>query len=77
VTARLSREQLALAQQQAAHTGGSVFVVPSAEPPAPSPFDFSKGRALSAAAYACTRTWLERGGISPAVDLDTASGLPT
>jgi hypothetical protein len=77
VTARASREQLAAAQQVAASSGGSVFVVPSAEPPAPSPFDFTKGAALSSAAYDRTVLWLGSREFAPETNLETPDGLPT
>jgi NTE family protein len=77
VTARASREQLAAAQQVAASSGGSVFVVPSAEPPAPSPFDFTKGAALSSAAYDRTVLWLGSREFAPETSFETPDGLPT
>lgn len=58
ITARASRQQLLAAQRQALRTGGRIYVVPSAEPAAPSPFDFSKSAALAEAAHACTKEWL-------------------
>ncbi len=59
VTARLHRQQLAEAQCRAAALGGAIWVVPSPEIEAPSPFDFRHGQALAAAAYRHTRAWLE------------------
>jgi NTE family protein len=58
VTARSNQEQLALARHNAGRTGGHVFVVPTGEPPAPGPFDLSRGQALASLAYENTVTWL-------------------
>jgi NTE family protein len=71
VTARTGREQLAAAQLHAAATGGTVFVVPSAKPLAPSPFDFTKSAALADAAYTRTRQWFDDGALNETEDLDT------
>jgi hypothetical protein len=77
VTYRASREQLAVAQQHASSTGGSIFVVPSAAPNAPGPFDFTKSSALSDAAYRCTRTWLEDLSASQKSEFDVTEPLST
>jgi NTE family protein len=71
VTARTGREQLAAAQLHAAGSGGAVFVVPSAKPLAPSPFDFTRSAALADAAYARTRRWFENGAPAETEDLET------
>ncbi len=39
-----------------------MFVVPSAEPVAPGPFDFRHSAALADAAYAWTQLWLAQEG---------------
>ena len=62
VTARAGHDQLVTAIDHAAATGGRVFVVPSAEPVAPGPFDFRHSAALADAAYARTQLWLAQEG---------------
>ena len=78
VTARLYRQQLAAAQDRATALGGAIWVVPSPEPEAPSPFDFRHGQALAAAAYRHTRAWLEGSdGVTGPVLEAELDGLPT
>jgi NTE family protein len=74
VTARAWREHLVAARRHAAATGGSLFVVPSAEPAAPGPFDFSRSAALADAAYARTRSWLADGAAPLSTDPDGMEG---
>ena len=66
LTARAAQDQLAAATRHAQRTGGQVWVVPSAQPPAPGPFDFAKSAALADVAYQRTVAWLENeiGGTS-------------
>ena len=59
VTTKLQRAQLEAAEHVARQRGGAVWVVPSPEPEAPSPFDFRQGSVLAAAAYERAKTWLE------------------
>jgi NTE family protein len=75
MTAQAARHQLAAAERRAAATGGVVHVVPSAEPPAPNPFDFTRGTALADAAYLRTRRWLEEGAPDSLHPLPPASSL--
>ena len=78
VAARLHRQQLAAAQHRATALGGAIWVVPSPEPEAPSPFDFRHGQALAAAAYRHTRAWLEVSDrvTGPALEAEL-DGVPT
>lgn len=61
LTARSGGDQLRLAHRRAAERGGSVIVVPPAQPAAPSPFDFDQGRPLFDLAYERTQSWLREG----------------
>ena len=61
LTARMGREQLALATERAARRGGHVRLVPSAEPVAPGPFDFSRSDELARTSYERTLSWLRAG----------------
>lgn len=58
VTAKMQRAQLEEAQRRATQRGGAVWVVPSREPEAPSPFDFRQSEALATAVYDRARNWL-------------------
>jgi NTE family protein len=58
LTTRGAQDQLAAATARAGEDGGRVLVVPSAQPPAPGPFNFGQSAALAEAAYRRTRTWL-------------------
>ncbi len=58
LTARSGRHQLAMALERADRSGGRVWVVPSAEPLAPGPFDFTRSDALADAAYTRAGEWL-------------------
>jgi NTE family protein len=58
LTARAAQVQLESAISHARATGGRVLVVPSAEPPAPGPFDFGKSALMADAAYQRTVAWL-------------------
>jgi NTE family protein len=58
VTAKLHRSQLAWAAREAEARGGAVWVVPSPEPEAPSPYDFRRSPELVTAGYQCTARWL-------------------
>jgi NTE family protein len=58
VTARSNQAQLEVARLRAAQRGGSVFVVPSGEPPAPGPFDLSRSKTLTKASYEAAKMWL-------------------
>jgi NTE family protein len=58
LTTRMGQLQLVEAQHRAEQTGGHVYVVPSAEPPAPGPFDYRRSADLSEQAYRRTRRWL-------------------
>jgi NTE family protein len=58
LSARVASLQLAEALRRAEATGGHVHVVPSAEPPAPGPFDYRRSAELSAQAYRRTKQWL-------------------
>lgn len=57
-TARLQRQHLAQAAEELARRGGRLHLVPSPEPEAPSPFDFTQGQRLACLAYQRTRAWL-------------------
>ena len=59
LTARMGREQLAMAAERAAWGGGRVRLVPSSEPVAPGPFDFSRSAELIRSSYERARAWLE------------------
>jgi len=59
VTSQASRDQLTTALEHADATGGHVYVVPSAQQPAPSPFNFRMSATLAEAAYARTVAWLD------------------
>lgn len=61
VTTRLALAELAEAVRHAAGTGGKVRLVPSAQPPAPGPFEYRRGRVLAEAAYRRTQQWLSGG----------------
>jgi NTE family protein len=58
VTSRVAREHMAQASAMALIRGGQVFLVPSSEPRAPTPFNFRRSAELASAAYARTTTWL-------------------
>jgi NTE family protein len=58
LTTRMAQLQLAEARRRAERMGGHVHVVPSAEPPAPGPFDYRRSAELSEQAYRRTRRWL-------------------
>lgn len=73
VTGRAGRDHLEVAQRRAREQGGAVWVVPSAEPEAPSPFDFASGGALAELGYRRTARWLEEGA---AFDLPPALAPP-
>jgi NTE family protein len=64
VTMRADRLRLEEAAGRASSGGGSVKVVPSAEPPAPGPFDFRRSATLADAAYHRTQLWLSTDGVS-------------
>jgi NTE family protein len=74
LTARSGRQQLALALERAERSGGRVWIVPSAEPIAPGPFDFTQGEALAEAAYTRTAAWLRSGRDHP-VAPETAGAI--
>ena len=63
VTTRLAQNEMTDALRHAEDRGGRVFTVPSAEPNAPGPFEHRRGAELAAAAYRCTRDWLESGPV--------------
>lgn len=67
VTARMQRTQLEAAERRARERGGAVWIVPSPEPDAPSPFDFGQGGDMAAAAHRSARQWLQtsRDAIAP------------
>ena len=58
VTFRVAREHMAQASAVASTRGGHVFLVPSSEPRAPTPFNFRRSGELADAAYARTASWL-------------------
>lgn len=64
ITSRLARDEVQVASDRAAGSGGRVFVVPSSEPMAPRPFDFRRSTALADAAYRTTRSWLAQESLS-------------
>jgi NTE family protein len=72
LTARSGRHQLALALERAERSSGRVWVVPSAEPVAPGPFDFSRAEALADAAYTRASEWLRSERSRPAASETTA-----
>lgn len=59
VTARMNQQWLALAENNAAADGGRIHVVPTGDPPAPSPYDFTGSAALAAAGYRAAKAWLD------------------
>jgi NTE family protein len=74
VTAKLHRSQLESAARQAEARGGTVWVVPSPEPEAPSPYDFRRSRELVTAGYECTNRWLGgHGALTTTTRTDTTS----
>jgi NTE family protein len=77
VTTKMQRSQLEEARSRAAAKGGAVWVVPSPEPEAPSPFDFRRSTTLARAAYERAKTWIDE-HIEPTpggVELDSATSL--
>jgi NTE family protein len=64
LTTRADRDRLAQSVTRAQQVGGSVSVVPSAEPWAPSLFDFRRSAELADVAYRRTARWVED-GMSP------------
>jgi NTE family protein len=58
VTSRVSRDQMELATSWAERNAGNVFLVPSSEPVAPTPFNFRRSRSLAHASYERTALWL-------------------
>ncbi|MGD0394500.1 MAG: patatin-like phospholipase family protein [Acidimicrobiales bacterium] len=58
VMMRADRRRLEEAADRAAAAGGSIRIVPSAEPSAPGPFDFRRSDSLATAAYRRTKLWL-------------------
>lgn len=58
VTARMNQQWLALAEKDAAAAGGRVHVVPTGDPPAPSPYNFTTSAALAAAGHQAANRWL-------------------
>ena len=80
VTAKMQRSQLEEARRKAAAKGGAVWVVPSPEPEAPSPFDFRRSKALARAAYGRANAWVDEHieperavlELEPAISLDPA-----
>ncbi len=78
-TVRLQRVQFEEAVRVAAARGGTIRVVPSAKPDAPSPFNFGGGRALAAMAYGSARWWIEQGApdvVGLTRSLDPEPGAP-
>jgi NTE family protein len=69
VTSRLSRDQIAQATSWAESSSGNVFVVPSSEPVAPTPFNFRRSASLAHASYERTAHWLTRRESSVALAL--------
>ena len=60
VTSRASRDQIAQATTSAERSAGYVFLVPSSEPVAPTPFNFRRSALLSRSSYERTALWLTR-----------------
>ncbi len=58
VTMRADRQRLEEAADRAAAFGGSVTIVPSAEPTAPGHFDFRRSATLADMSYHRTKRWL-------------------
>jgi NTE family protein len=58
LTTRMARLQMAEARRRAQRRGGHVYVVPSAKPPAPGPFDYRRSADLSEQAYRRAQRWL-------------------
>jgi NTE family protein len=58
LTTRVARLQVAEAQRRAEQMGGHIYVVPSAEPLAPGPFDYRRSAELAEQAYRRTKQWL-------------------
>jgi NTE family protein len=58
LSTRVARLQLVEAHRRAESIGGHVHVVPSAEPPAPGPFDYRQSSELAHRAYQRTQRWL-------------------
>lgn len=58
LTASAGREQLGRARERAAARGARVLLVPSSEPVAPGPFDFSRSDELCRSAYERTALWI-------------------
>ncbi|MGA3146717.1 MAG: patatin-like phospholipase family protein [Acidimicrobiales bacterium] len=58
VMERADRRRLEEAAGRAEAAGGSIRIVPSAEPSAPGPFDFRRSDSLAGAAYRRTKLWL-------------------
>lgn len=63
VTTRIAGRETEEAVRRATLDGGRIFVVPSAEPDAPSTFDYRHGARLARLAYERTKRWLEEGAI--------------
>jgi NTE family protein len=61
LSARVARLQLVEAQRRADSMGGHLHLVPSAEPPAPGPFDYRRSAELSQQAHERTQEWLSDG----------------
>ncbi len=59
VTSRVSRDQIAQATSSAERSAGNVFLVPSSEPVAPTPFNFRRSASLAHASYERTARWLD------------------
>jgi NTE family protein len=74
LTARVARLQLDEAHRRAERAGGHVYVVPSAEPPAPGPFDYRRSSVLSDQAYRRTRQWLS--DLAPQVEAVRPAARP-
>ena len=76
VTTRLGLAEMVEAHRHAESSGGRVVVVPSAEPPAPGPFEYRRSAELAGAAYRHTRQWLEAGRPQPAPVAGTDGAKP-
>lgn len=59
VTTRMNQQWLALAEQNAAATGGHIHVVPTGDPPAPNPYNFTGSAALATAGHQAAKAWLD------------------
>jgi NTE family protein len=59
LTAKMQDAHLEAARQSAAARGGAVWLVPSPQPEAPSPFDFGQGSSLALAAHDCATAWVK------------------